>query len=126
MLEDPIRFGQDVADVVTRADVTWLEQGTDDDGTPTTTERHALQVDADLEEALGQRGYSLTTQLTQAADADRVALVTLSRLHSREWRTSGLTWSVRYEKNLTQLELENLLGLLDGANRLGQPITSGE
>jgi hypothetical protein len=123
VLEDPIRWTQDVADVATRADITWLAQGTDDKGQPTTTETHHVIVDSALEARLGQRGFSLSTQLISDADATWVASTLLARQHSLSWRLSGVTWSIRYEDTLTVDETHAALALLDGTQRIGHPLT---
>lgn len=123
VLEDPIRWSQDVADVATRANITWLEQGVDEEGQPETTERHHVTVNADLEEVLGQRAFSLTTQLISDADAGRVATTLLASQHAAEWRVSGVTWSIRYEDVMTRTETISALDLLDGTVRIGHPLT---
>lgn len=122
VLEEPIRWVQDVADVATRADITWLEQGTDDKGAPTTTERHHTLVDSGLEARLGQRGFSVSTQLISDADASRVATRLLNSQHSTEWHVSGLTWSIRYEETITAAEMVAALNLLDGTVRIGHSL----
>ena len=122
VLEEPIRWTQDVGDVATRVDVTWLTQGVDDKGQPTTTETHALVVNATLEESLGQRGFSVSTQLISAADAQRVATTLLAAQHSAEWRLSGITWSIRYEAEMSRDEMVAALDLLDGTVRIGHSL----
>lgn len=123
VLEDPIRWGQDVSDVATRADVTWNEQGVDDQGLPTTTERHVLVVDTDLEAALGQRGMSVSTQLQADADAELVAATMLGRAGGTEWRLSGVEWALKYETEMTGDLITAALDLLDGTKRIGRPIS---
>jgi hypothetical protein len=126
VLADPISWDQDVADVATRADVTWLEQGIDDEGKPTTTERHHVVIDRALETELGQRGFSLSTQLISSADAAEVATGIMASQHAHEWRLSGITWAIRYEDELTQAETVAALDLLDGTVRIGHSLSITE
>jgi len=122
VLLDPVRFVQDVSDTSTRVDVTWLEQGTDDEGKITTTDRHVVIVDPGLEADLGQRGVSLTTQLQSADDATDVAHHLLTRVTEHGWRLSGVTWATRYTDWRAE-DILNALTLLDGTTRIGQPLT---
>jgi hypothetical protein len=126
VLEEPIRWDQDVADVATRVDVTWLEQGQDDKGKPTTTERHQVTVNGSLEKSLGQRGYSVSTQLVSAADAATVANALLAAQHPYQWRLSGITWAIHYEDALSREETVAALDLLDGSVRIGHSLSITE
>jgi hypothetical protein len=123
VLEEPIRWTQDVADVATRVDVTWLEQGVDEDGHPETTERHQVTINAGLESVLGQRGFSLSTQLISPDEAARVATSLLASQHATEWRVAGVTWSIRYEEVMTRAETVAAMDLLDGTVRIGHSLT---
>jgi len=123
VLQEPIRWTQDVSDVATRVDITWNQQGVDGAGKPETTERHVIVVDAPLEADIGQRGYSLTTQLAVQTDAERVAAALLARLTFGGWRVSGITWAVRYEATLSHDELDAMLTLLDGTQRIGRALS---
>lgn len=119
VLLDPLRWVQQIADIGTRADITWLEQGVDDDGKPTTTERHQVVIDHDIEQQYGTRGISLSTQLQSSADAASVAQRMLARVEQVGWRLTGVQWDQRFEDTIDQLELKTTLNLLDGTVRIG-------
>jgi hypothetical protein len=121
LLRDPVQWQQDVADTSTRVDVTWLEQGVDDDGKPTATERHVVVINAPLEAALGQRGVSLSTQLQAQADAATVANRLLARVTATGWRVDGLTWDTSLFP-LDPGDITTALDLLDGTTRIGRPV----
>jgi hypothetical protein len=72
ILLDPVRFRKSVADVTTAVDVTYLAQGVDDKGKPTTTETH-VTVNGPAADVTryGFRRYGLGTQLSQLADAEK-------------------------------------------------------
>lgn len=123
VLRDPIRWLQNVADVATRAAVTWLEQGVDDDGKPTTTERTVTLVDDELEADYGRRAMSVQTLLQAEADALEVAQRLLVRSTLTDWRLTGLT--IDDDESLdTPAEQAALLllRLLDGTSRIGMPV----
>ena len=117
VLRDPIQFVQDVSDIVTRAAVSWLEQGVDTDGLATTTEHTETVIDATLETSYGTRRISVTTELTAAADAVDVANRLLARLTAGAWRADGFTVD-----DLLLDYAEQMLTLLDGTSRIGLPI----
>jgi hypothetical protein len=123
VLADPIRWQQSVSDIATRADITWLEQGVDDEGQVTTTERHQVTINNELETKLGRRGFSLSTELVSQADASRVASTLLAAQHSSEWRLDGVTWAIKYEDELTQAEATAAMDLLDGTVRIGHSLS---
>lgn len=122
VLLDPVRWVQSVADVLTRASVTWLEQLVDDQGKPANAEHTQTLVDAALEAQLGTRGASVSTQLTQAADADDVAGRLLSRAHAADWRAQGLTIDDAANDRADADYTATVLDFLDGTARIGAPI----
>jgi hypothetical protein len=122
VLRDPVSWIQNVADVATRVAVTWLEQGVDDAGLPTTTDRTYLTVDAALEVDYGQRGMSVSTMLSAQSDAADVANRVLARSSLTGWRIDGLVVD-DVELDLTGPPAVSLvLKLLDGTTRNGLPI----
>jgi hypothetical protein len=122
VLLSPLRWVQSVADIGTRADVTWLEQTVDDQGKPAPTERHYLVVDAQLEAEYGTRGISLSTQLQAESDAADVAARLLARVGDSAWRLSGVEWDQGFEAVVDAGETKTTLDLLDGTVRIGHPL----
>lgn len=123
VLRDPVQWVQNVSDVSTRVNVGWLEQGVDDDGQPTTTDRSVVLIDADLEVNHGQRSVSVSTLLTTEADAGRIADAILERASVTGWRIGGATVD-DYAMESTGPDAVNLmLQLLDGTIRNGLPVT---
>lgn len=123
VLRDPVTWQQAVSDVATRVAVTWLEQGVDDEGRPTTTERTEQIVDAGLEATYGQRGISVSTLLQDVTDAHAIAQRILTRTSIVGWRVSGLT--IDDDESLQTTDhtaVAMLLKLLDGTSRNGLPI----
>jgi hypothetical protein len=123
VLRDPVTYAQDVTDVITRVDLTWLEQGVDDDGHPATTERHVQEIDAPAEAEYGVRRLGYTTQLVAAADGQAVATRVLVRSRELGWRLSGLTWDTDLPAEFDDDHNETALTLLDGTQRIGLPIS---
>ncbi len=117
VLREPVEFIQNVSDIVTRAAVSWLEQGTDDDGNPATTEHTETVIAPDLEVAWGARRISVTTQLQSQTDAIDVADRLLARLSSANWRAGGFSVD---DDDIDDANL--LLSFLDGTSRIGQPL----
>lgn len=119
LLRDDVAWEQDTQDVVTRAAVTWQEQGVDDDGLPTTTERTETLIDAELEAVYGVRRVSLSTQLQAQADALDVAAKLLARTSVSDWRASGLVIDDDELDDPDAEDTERVLTLLDGTSRNG-------
>lgn len=122
VLRDPVQWTQTVADVTTRVSVTWLEQGLDDNGQPSTTDRTVTTVDADLEAQYGQRGLSVQTLLQSAADADDVADRVLARTSAYGWRAEGIYLDDDTLETPDARAAVTLLELLDGTRRNGRSI----
>lgn len=122
VLRDPLEWLQSVSDVCTRAAVTWLEQGVDDDGQPETTERTETIIDAGLERTYGVRRISLTTLLQDAGDAADIATSLLARTAQTGFRASGATIDDGVLIDATAADTEMLLRLLDGTRRIGQAL----
>lgn len=123
VLRAPVTWEQSVADVATRVAVTWLEQGVDEEGKATTTERTVTLVDDALEATYGQRGVSVSTLLADADDARDVASRILTRTSIVGWRVTGLT--IDDDESLDtpdDVAVAMLLRLLDGTSRNGLPI----
>jgi hypothetical protein len=129
VLEEPVHWAQDVADVITRVDLTWQEQTTDDQGQPAPTERHVQVVDdtAEAPVAAGGLGYGIrrmavTTQLISEADGSDVANRVLNRSRALGWHATGLTWDTKIPVEFGDTDRDSLLDLLDGARRIGLPL----
>ena len=122
LLRDPVQWTQTVADVTTRAAVTWLQQGVDDDGQPTTTDRTVTIVDDGLEDQYGQRGISVSTMLQSSTDATDVANRVLARTSQYGWRADGLYLDDDTISSVDATATVTLLELLDGTLRNGRAL----
>jgi hypothetical protein len=122
ILRDPVEWLQSVADVTTRASVGWLEQGVDDKGKPTTTDRTQTMIDPGLEAQYGQRGISVGTLLQSATDAADVATRLLARTSQYGWRASGLHIDDDTIEQRDAIAVIMLLELLDGTIRNGRSL----
>ena len=118
---DAVRWTQDVSDVISRTAVSWLIQGVDDDGLPTTTESTFTLIDPSRE-ANGTRRYGVSTQLTTQADASTVAARIMART-ALGWRASGIQID---DAARLELPADSLLTLLDGTARNGLAIALDE
>lgn len=125
VLRDPVTWVQDVADLVTRAQVGWLLQGVDDKGKPTTTQVNEVLIDVALEAQHGVRAVSLSTQLQAAPDAADVAQRILSRSSPDGWRADGLTVDDD-DVDPGPAGVALVLDLLDGTSRIGAPLVLGD
>lgn len=121
VLRDPVEWHQSVSDVSTRAAIGWLEQGTDDEGNPETTDRTATVIDAGLEGIYGVRKIQVSTLLQAAADAQAVANRILARTSLTDWRAAG--FRLEDPASLDTDALDALIGdfltMLDGTARNG-------
>lgn len=121
ILADPVAFIRDTSEISTRVAVSWLEQGVDDEGLPSPTERTELVVDEALETNWGARRIGVTTLLQAAADALAVANRLLVRTSITGWRATGLTIDDALMDTAADAATEFLL--LDGTRRIGAPLT---
>jgi hypothetical protein len=123
LLRDPVSWEQSAADVLTRASVTWKEQGTDTDtGKPTATDRTTTVIDTTLEPTYGTRAASISTELTAGPDATEVAARVLARASTAAWRATGVTLDDAWTTDTVPADVGTLLDLLDGTRRIGAPI----
>lgn len=120
---DPVTWAQNVTDVVTRVDATWLEQTVNDEGRPEPTERHELIIDAPAETQFGTRRIGYSTQLVDAAGARDVAVRVLGRSRTAGWHATGLRWDTRIPARMVDADRRAALDLLDGTRRIGLPLT---
>lgn len=123
LLRDDVTWEQDTQDVVTRAAVVWQEQGVDDEGQPTTTERTVTLIDSGLEATYGVRRLSLSTQLQSSADAMDVAAKLLARTSVSDWRAGGLVIDDAELDDPDDEDVSRVLTLLDGTSRNGMPMS---
>jgi hypothetical protein len=122
LIREPITWTQSVADIITRADVTWLAEGLDGDGQVTTTEATESVVSPDREVVAGVRRLGLSTVLRTATDAHNVASAVLART-GQGWRADGLTVDDAPDPTATPAAtVAALLALLDGTSRNGRPL----
>lgn len=129
LIEDGVTWRQDTADVITVVAVTWLEQGTDDEGQPTTTERTVTITDSEALATYGTRRLSVSTELINSADASSLANRILAQARAVAWRLDGLqvdtgvtkAWEVPSVDDATRQI--GLLNLLDGTSRMGAALT---
>ena len=117
-----VRWRQDVGDVLSIVDVTWLQQLVDDDGTPNPTETHVVLTDAGAVATYGQRRLGYTTQLTDSADANTIATRLMARSRSLGWRVAGMTWDTEIPKEFSDDDRSTALAILNGSKRIGLPI----
>jgi len=119
ILRDPVSFIMSVADIATRVDATYQEQpvppATD------TTERHVKLVKSTLETQYGTRAVSIQTELTTAADTNRVAEQLVARLNGA-WRVEGLVFADADVTTPDATAARSLMTLLNGVTRGGQAL----
>jgi hypothetical protein len=125
VLRDPVDWAQSVADLATRVNVTWKQQGVDDEGKNTTTDVTEHVIDPALELTHGTRAVSVSTELQSAADASNVAAQVMARTSSDAWRASGFTIDDD-DLNTAAEDIALMLDLLDGTSRVGAPIIVNE
>lgn len=125
VLRDPVTWTQDVADVFTRAAVTWNEYvppDPEEEGSQASTTEHTTTVvDPVLEATYGVRREQVTTLLAFERDAEDVATSILARTSSTDWRVSGVTVDDRVMSGEAE-QTHTLLTLLDGTRRIGLPV----
>jgi hypothetical protein len=119
---DSVAFTQTTADVLTRIDVSWLDQSVSGDP----GEVHEHIVDTAREVNWGQRGTSYSTLLTSASDALDVAGRVLNRSDELGWHASGLVWDTIAPAGFDDTDRDRLLTLLDGTQRPGAAIVVHE
>jgi hypothetical protein len=121
-VSNDLKLRQDVTDVVTRVDLTWLDQLLDDDGQPAPAETHVLVVDTAAEATFGVRRVGYSTQLITAADGTTIANRVLNRSRALGWHADGLTWDTRLPEQFDDAHRTAALDLLDGSRRMGAPL----
>lgn len=129
ILLDPLTWSQDVADVITSVDVTWLQVIPGAAGEQTTTESQTVTVtDAAAARRYGIRKLTIDTELTSEVDATALANRALQQARATDWKLSGLTVDTR----VLQRPLEGVddaartniaLDMLDGTKRLGMAVS---
>lgn len=134
LLLEPVAWLQDTGDVATVVAVTWLEEGSDGSGEPTTTERTVTVADQDSIDGtggkpkLGTRRLSISTELSIEADAIAYANRALAQARAVGWRVEGLTLDTA-TMPATIASLDDtarqigLMRLLDGTTRMGLALT---
>jgi hypothetical protein len=119
VLRDPVTFTQDVSDIATRTEVSWLRQVA---GPPVSTEEERVRVvDAIAELDLGTRSVSVQTLLTTQADATATAERLIARLGAA-WRITGLAVTDADVSVPDAEAARMLLLLLNGITRGGQAL----
>jgi hypothetical protein len=128
LLQEPISWAQDTGDVSTVVAVTWAEQGVDDEGLPTRTDRTVTVTDTDAVAEYGTRRLSIGTDLVSELDATVRANRVLVQVRAVGWRIDGLTWDtaavpVSVPSVDDAARAQSFLDLLDGTLRMGLPVT---
>lgn len=118
-----VQWTQDVSDVLSIVDLTWLEQLVDDQSKPAPTERHVVLTDPVAVDSFGQRRLGYETQLINATDGSTVANRLLTRSRVLGWRASGASWDTDIPADFTDTDRATALTILDGAKRIGLPIS---
>ncbi len=119
VLLEPIRMIQSTEDDATRIALSWREQTLDDKGNPDPTDRELLSINASRETVTGQRRISVSTQLTNTTDGQRIADSLMARAGTPGWRVSGLTMRLDMMTRLDADTLNLVMSVLDGATRPG-------
>jgi hypothetical protein len=117
-----VQWIQDVADVMSIVDLTWLQQLTDEDGQPDPTETHIVLTDSDAVGQYGQRRLGYETQLVSSTDGNTVATRLMARSRSLGWRVSGMEWDTNAPADFADENRATALHILDGSKRIGLPI----
>lgn len=129
ILRDPVSWTQDVNSVITQASVSWLEQGTDEDGQVTTTDHtEVVQDTAEIIDQFGIRDVSVSTELISAADAETLAARILALSRGTGWIADGLNVdTILLTRDIPPISysqrLSTVLDLLDATTRIGYAIT---
>lgn len=125
LLADGVQWEQNVADILTRISLTWLDQTVlDDEGLPSPTETYIILSDNAGIASYGIRSLSVSTDLTTAADGTAVANRLLNRSRVLGWHMTGLMWDNDIPETIewTPADTSNALDCLDGTRRVGLPI----
>lgn len=129
LLEESAEWLQSTEDVSTVVAVTWLEQGVDDDGEPTATERTVTVTDAAGVALYGTRRLSISTELISESDATTMANRLLAQARKVAWRLAGLVWDTGQHLPASVPTVSDaarqiaFLTLLDGTSRMGAAVT---
>lgn len=123
LLLDPVQWRQDKADVNTRVQVDWRDQAST--VSPNEPETASVElIDRALEADLGVQALSLSSLLTSAPAADRIARQILTRTGPESWRVAGLVWETGLDDEHAPMDSASVgtaLDLLDGTTRIGRP-----
>jgi hypothetical protein len=117
---DPVRFILDMIGTVSHVDLTWKDQTLGSEGEQRPTDRTVALVDAALEQQIGARRLSVSTQLSLATQAQTVAQTFLTRSSVLAWQVDGLRYDT--EGDLNPDQVQTILRLLDGTRRIGLPL----
>lgn len=126
LLRDPVRWRKDKTQAINSVDVTWQQQGIDDNGLPTATARTETITQPGAKII---RKLSIETELVEQVDAVSLASHVFALSGSTGgWSASGLTIdTTALEFDLDEFEWGDRLAvinlLLDGRARLGRPLT---
>ena len=121
-----VQWEQDVSDVLSIVDLTWLAQLTDDAGQPDPTETHVVLTDQAALAEYGQRRLGYATQLTNATDGGAVAQRLMSRSRALGWKASGVSWDTDLPEDFGDEDRAVALSVLDGSKRIGLPVVLTE
>lgn len=130
IIRDPVTWTQDVNSVITSVDATWLEEIPPEGvGDETTTEERTVRVrDMTAVATYGLRKLSISTELTNATDAESLALRMLTQARSTAWTVTGYeldTSSIKREIHTLDYStrLSMIMDLLDATRRIGHAVT---
>ena len=121
LLRDDVTLTQSPDHVSSVVRVRWAEQGIDDEGKPTTTDRTVETTDASALTSIGYRSTSVSTNLVRLADAEALADMYAALTSPGGWVLSSLTWDTSV--NPGAADPSSLADLLDATRRMGLPIT---
>jgi hypothetical protein len=128
LLEDPVSWTQDSADVVTVVQVGWAQQGVDDEGVLEVTDRTVTVTDTAALAMFGTRSLSIATELIAESDATDMADRLLRQARAVGWRLNGLVWDTATTPDTIDslsdaTRQAALMSLLDGTIRMGLAVT---
>ncbi len=119
VLLDPVEWEQTTEDDGTRITLQWMDQTKDDEGNEAPTQREVIADDPGQERLTGRRNISISTVLSDIAEATSTANSILARATTPGWRVTGLTWSADSADPLDAYALQRMMTILDGVTRNG-------
>jgi len=118
LLLEPVEWIQTTEDDATQVGFTWLQQ-TVEDGVPKPVAQTFEVTDYGQESITGRRRLTVSTVLSDYAEALSTANTLLARASTPGWRVNGLTLAVAAFEQLDNDAVQTMMAILDGVTRLG-------